>query len=107
MKLINSRWWGKPVGIVDDPEFFSLEKHEAGALLKSFDWVEFRMRLGPNVAYDRIHSAGFFQVDTQLPFSLNLKQLEGTISTDSLEAVSAIDNPFRVRGEQLASQQQL
>ena len=99
----NTRWWGNPVGIVDDPAFFALGHEERAALLNPFDWVEFKAGLGPGAPLDPACRAGFFQVDTQLPFSINLKALDATPSTESMEIAFAADEPFDVTADDLAS----
>ncbi len=78
----NTRWWGKPVGIVDDTEFFFLDEDLIRAQLDPYDWVEFKSVLDAVTPLKKITRAGFFQVDTQLPFSLNLKSLDETPSTN-------------------------
>ena len=93
----NTRWWGKPVGIVTEPGFFAAPEQEQRRLLEPFAWVEFRMPLEhPPVDLVTLHGAGFFQVDTQINYRLNLTKLDLPSSLDSLTAEFADEAPFEI-----------
>ncbi|MEJ8568228.1 hypothetical protein [Elongatibacter sediminis] len=93
----NSRWWGSPVGIVTNPGFFALPADEQRDRLAAFEWVEFRMPLEQSpVDLPSIHAAGFYQVDTQINYRLNLGRLPAPESLASLSVEFADQTPFTV-----------
>lgn len=93
----NTRWWGKPVGIVTESPFFEASRQEQKRLLAPFDWVEFRMALEHSpVDVGVLHRAGFFQVDTQINYRLNLTKLDAPASLDALTVEFADEAPFEI-----------
>jgi hypothetical protein len=59
----NTRWWGKTIGIVQDPAFFSLDATVQNKLLKPYAWAEFYARLDQAPPRQKLAAAGFFQTD--------------------------------------------
>ena len=98
----NTRWWGGPVGIVDDPAFFNLPAAERQSQLDAFEWVEYRQPLDASPPLNALLDAGFFQADTQIAFLLNLGKLDESPSTAALEVRSASAHPFTVSAADLA-----
>lgn len=98
----NTEWWGSPIGIVQDSQFFKLPAPEQHNLLAPFEWAEFKMPLeqGP-VDYLAIHRAGFFQVDTQINYRLNLANLKWPDSLNDLSAEFADQVPFEIRADDI------
>jgi hypothetical protein len=70
---INTRWWGAPVGIVDDPAFFALARAEREQALAPYRWVEFKSGFAGAPPLSAIARAGFFLADTQIAFRIALK----------------------------------
>jgi hypothetical protein len=79
----NSEWWGGRVGIVEGLEWEGREQ---------FDWVELRAELA-TAPLEKIAKAGFFQVDTQLPFRIALNRVPETPSLAALQIERA---PFEI-----------
>jgi hypothetical protein len=85
----NSRWWGTPVGIVTDAQFFELPLEDQTKLLSKFDWVEYRMasieeHLGPSLV-----RSGFYCADVQIHFRVKLSRIEGSQCFSSLNVYQA------------------
>lgn len=97
----NSRWWGKPVGIVSDAAFFALAPGEQIARLNEYAWVEYA---GPfdAVAPHTLVRAGFAQTDTQISFKLDLRRLPSIPGGDELTVEFASETPFMVDARELA-----
>jgi hypothetical protein len=70
---INTRWWGAPVGFVDDAAFFALPESEREQLLAPYRWVEFKSGFASAPPLAAIARAGFFLADTQIAFRIALK----------------------------------
>jgi hypothetical protein len=99
----NTRWWGAPVGVVHDPEFFSLDSATQQRLLEPYAWAEFYSLLDQAPPPRLLATAGFFQTDTQIQFLLNLSKVETTPSMDRLEYHFADQNNFDIEAEALAT----
>jgi len=98
----NSAWWGKPVGIVDDPAFFSASDEEQRRALAPYAWAELRCPLETAPDPWTLARRGFAQADTQLRFRIPLKlSTEGSSSAASLPARFADAAPFDLRPEDL------
>jgi len=96
----NTRWWGKPVGIVTDYRFFSLSRAQQAEQLRPYDWAEFKMPLeDPAIDLKRIHRAGFFQVDTQVNYRLGLTRLPAPPSLADLDVEFADEIPFEITAD--------
>jgi hypothetical protein len=98
----NTRWWGRPVGIVDDAGFFEESEEARQTRLRDFDWVEFKAGLTESLDLKSIHDSGFFLSDVQLGFQLNLARIGETDSTRQLKVNSADQAAFDIRAESLA-----
>lgn len=85
----NSQWWGGRVGIVEDLDLEGRER---------FDWVELRAELA-TAPLEEIASAGFFQVDVQLPFRIALARVPETPSLTALQIERA---PFPIEPDDVA-----
>ena len=97
----NSAWWGKPVGIIDEVEFFSLSASKQATLLAEFAWVEFRTTL-ESANFAELHRSGFVQVDTQVRFKLGLTRLPDLPSANGLQITFADNDRFTVPADQIA-----
>jgi hypothetical protein len=98
----NGAWWGKRVGIVEDPAFFAQTETEQRAALAPYAWAEFRCPLEKAPDPWRLARGGFAQVDTQLRFRIALNRLPASSpSTQSLPVRSANEGPFVLRPEDL------
>jgi hypothetical protein len=71
----NTRWWGRPVGIVTDLSFFSLPQEERKAALAPFQWVEFKSTLRQALPLQTLMEAGFFLTDIQVEFRIALSRI--------------------------------
>ena len=78
----NTRWWGAPAGIVDDPAFFALRDPERQQALAPFEWVEFKSAFAGAPSLSSLAGAGFILADTQLAFRIALKQGGGSCGDD-------------------------
>lgn len=93
----NTQWWGKPVGVIDHLDWFSLPLQERNRQLNGFAWVEFSTRLAESrQALKELHTAGFIQVDTQVDFKLNLKKVPDSVGLQELDVHFANEKPFEV-----------
>ena len=92
----NTRWWGSPVGVVSDPGFFALAIEQQQSLLEPYVWAEFYSPLEECPPVKELANSGFFQIDTQIQFMLNLRKVEPTISTDQLICRFADQNHFSI-----------
>jgi hypothetical protein len=100
----NTEWWGSPVGIVDDPQFFDLPQPERERLLSPYAWVEFRAPLKEGGSlHETIGRAGFFFTDVQIPLQVNLDAVADARSIEGLAAYSADERPFDVAADQMAA----
>jgi hypothetical protein len=91
----HSRWWGEPVGVIDDLAFLTLSADERERLLGGFAWVELRTSL--DAADPRaLARSGFVQIDTQIPFKIRINRVTGGPSMDELTAERASEHPFVV-----------
>jgi hypothetical protein len=97
----NSAWWGRPVGIVRDEQWFDLPPAQRQAELAHYAWVEFK---SPQPAHDpsRYTSAGFRLTDTQISFRIALDRIEETPSTLKLDCVAASTRPFQLDAASMA-----
>jgi len=98
----NTSWWGKPVGFVHDPAFFSLDAAMQKSLLEPYIWAEFYSQLDQAPPLQDLATAGFIQTDTQIQFLLNLSKVEATASTDRLDFHFADQKNFNIKVEELA-----
>lgn len=97
----NTKWWGAPVGILDNPAFFDLDsalQHEACA---PFEWVEYSSQLDAVPAPEKLGRAGFFYVDSHINFRINLPRVGATQSTDKLVAVDAEEAKFEISSSEI------
>ena len=70
---VNTRWWGAPAGIVDDPGFFALPEDERVRALAPYRWVEFKSAFAGAPPLAAMARAGFFLADVQIAFRIALK----------------------------------
>src|ERR1041384_391591 len=92
----NTRWWGEPVGDVQDPSLFTLDASQAQAALQPFSWVEFKTPLEKSPAPLLLQKLGFFLADVQVPFRIALKSLPDSPSLAQLQCNSAKEMPFSI-----------
>jgi hypothetical protein len=95
----NSRWWGEPVGIVDQGVFFSLPPAERARALAPFRWVEFKSRFSDAPPLTVLRDAGFFLADTQVEFRIGLKATVVSACAENLAVHFANEAPFDFRAE--------
>lgn len=97
----HSRWWGQPVGVLDDLTFLTLPATERESQLRAFAWVELRAPLAKAGAR-ALAAAGFAQIDTQIPFRIGIGRVEGGPSLDTLDVTRASDEPFNLAADEVA-----
>jgi hypothetical protein len=96
----NTNWFGRPVGIIDRMEFFSLPITERQARLQDFAWVEFSARdLSPEHRHSLMET-GFFFADTQIHFRLALSRVPKANERGFLVEFSD-QNPFCIAPEEI------
>jgi hypothetical protein len=100
--VFNSQWWGERVGIVQDPDFFSLTAARQQELLRSYAWVEFVAPLA-GVAPAALTQAGFYQADTQIGFKVDMTRIPPLPDFTDLVVTSAADTPFTIAPDDLAA----
>ncbi|HBZ57426.1 MAG TPA: hypothetical protein DEO88_18650 [Syntrophobacteraceae bacterium] len=98
----NSRFWGKPVGLVEDARFFNLSGQERQDLLQPYDWAEFRASVADAPDPRKLADSGFGWVDTQLHFRIALFQQSLKTCGEALEVHSAADQCFTLSSDELA-----
>ena len=91
---INTRWWGEPVGRVDDPGFFALDPAERAAALEPFAWAEFRSPLDSSPDPWALAATGFAFCDVQVNFKLRLRPVPEGASAAALEVTAADQQRF-------------
>ena len=94
---INTAWYGDRVGVVTNPEFFSLDTASQATELAPYAWVEFS---APSDSAPQVFSllrAGFAAVDVQVNFRIALGRVASTPSLEPLDVCFADANPFSVR----------
>lgn len=104
----NTRWWGAPVGIVEDAAFFALPDGERERALAPYCWVEFKSGFADAPPLSAMARAGFFLADTQIGFRIALKApkvpSEGSSGCAEGLTVRFADEPdFRYGEEDLAA----
>lgn len=98
----NSRWWGRPVGIIDDTAFFKLTQPEQETALSEFAWAEFKARADdPTLNHQAMAAAGFFHADTQINYRLGLPCAMKPDSLASLQVEFADETPFFVAADDI------
>jgi hypothetical protein len=97
----NTRWWGAPVGIVDDGAFFALPPEKRKLALAPYRWAEFRSNLKSAPPFSAMHNAGFLLADTQLQFRIGLKS-GSEPCREELEVRFASETPFELEDRELA-----
>lgn len=96
----NTEWWGENVGIVSDQAFFELAASERIAALEKFAWVEFVASVSPRLR-QALAKAGFFYVDTQIRFRLDMRTINLTQCGQELQVKSAAEWPFEIHAGDL------
>ena len=96
----NTEWWGEDVGIVRDPAFFKLDASMRISALRKFAWVEFVDRVSPDLR-QALMKAGFFHVDTQIRFRLDMRNVPVTQGGQELHVESAAESPFEIHAAEV------
>lgn len=96
----NTEWWGEDVGIVTDPAFFVLAAPQRIAALRKFAWVEFVNSVSLSLR-QALTGAGFFYVDTQVRFRLDMRNIQVTECGKELQVESAAESSFEVHATDL------
>lgn len=100
----NSQWLNYEVGFLADPEgFFSLSKVEQQKALSSYQWVELRTSKMSSSAMRKLYFSGFWYVDTQVNFTLDLRNISNRIIPDTLRFERASEYPFIIQKEDICS----
>ncbi len=101
--VFNTRWWGDAVGVVTNPEFFTLALTDRSELLKPYAWVELSLGLSESLRHARaIFETGFIQVDTQVMFRINIRKIPDSKSLAGLQAQFADEDPFSMESGMVA-----
>ncbi|MDT8066596.1 MAG: hypothetical protein ROO76_00365 [Terriglobia bacterium] len=96
----NSEWWGEDVGIVSDPAFFELAAPERMAAQQKFAWLEFVDTVSPPLR-QALTRAGFFYIDTQIRFRLDMRNISLTPCGQELQVETAAESPFAIHAAEL------
>ncbi len=97
----NTRWWGKPVGIITDPAWFSGGDAERRETLAPFAWVEFKAPLADAPSAFALCAAGFGQTDVQMGFRIALAQIAEPPSIAGYACRSAAEESFTISPDEL------
>jgi hypothetical protein len=97
----NSKWCGRPVGIVNNPAFFKEPAAKQKQLLSGYDWVEFKSLWDQSPAPELLLRSGFYYADTQIGFRIALQKVIATPSMEGLDIRCAQKHPFQIRPEDL------
>jgi hypothetical protein len=89
------------VGIVQDPDFFSLTLARQMELLRDFAWVEFVAPLD-KVSPHLLTRTGFFQADTQVGFKVDMTRIPPLPGFTDIQIASAAEEPFTIAPDDLA-----
>jgi hypothetical protein len=95
----NTKWWGAPVGILDDAAFFDFDSRLQDEACSVYDWVEYSAQLDNAPAPEKLGRAGFFSVDSHINFRINLSKVGSTQSADRLVAVDAREANFEISSD--------
>ena len=98
----NTEWWGEEVGVVTDSEFFRQSSAEQRAALQQFAWVEFVQTVSKVPDRRVLAGAGFFNIDTQVRFRLDLTHIEPSACAKSLQVEIASQSPFGIQDGDLS-----
>jgi hypothetical protein len=100
---LNTRWWGDAVGVVTNPDFFTLAPAGRSELLKPYAWVELSLGLSDSLQHARaIFETGFAQVDTQVTFRISIRRVPDSESLAALQTQFADESSFSMDGKMVA-----
>jgi len=97
----NSQWWGGPVGIIHDKDFFQQGMAECQRLLQPFDWVEFKASRGDVAIESAVALCGFQFVDLQVLYKAGLDKSATSQREVPLEMVNATVHEFDLHPSEL------
>jgi hypothetical protein len=95
----NSAWWGRPVALVTDPQWFGQDEDLRRESLAPYAWAEFKAPLASAPPALELGRAGFVLVDAQINFRIGLALIASSTSLDDFECHSASLEPFAIRPE--------
>lgn len=98
----SSQWFGSPVGIVREADFFALPAAERMAALKKYSWVEYRAPSVEGAVLATLREDGFLQSDVQIHFRLRLEEPTPSPSLETLSVVRADQQPFSIAPGEMA-----
>jgi hypothetical protein len=99
----NTEWLDCKSGFIKDLEFFSLQQNERDRLLAEYQWVELRTSQNITSNLSAIHASGFKYVDTQIPFTLNLRNIPPYANTRDLMVERASKVNFKIDQKEIYS----
>ena len=99
----NTKWWGRPAGIIDDTGFFSLPAPARRQALEPFQWAEFKSQLKSAPSPIVLQRADFFLADTQQEYRIALKAEMAGQGSRALQVIFADELPFEVHVGDFAS----
>jgi len=97
----NTAWWGKPVGIISEAEWFLQDEATRSAQLAPYAWVEFKAPLRNSITAHALHRAGFFWADVQINFRLALQKVPDSPSLAAYHCASAAEKRFHIQEGQM------
>ncbi len=97
----NSKWWGKPVGLITDPAWFDGSEAVRSESLKQFAWVEFKAPLSSAPSAFKLCAAGFALTDVQMGFRIALDSVPESVSVADYDCRSASEEPFTVSADEV------
>jgi len=99
----NSKWLGYNCGFMNDLSLFSLSPTEQDKILNEYQWIELRTTDFSAEKLRDLHTRGFWQVDTQVKFSLDLTKLPQKIDAEGFELYRASEKPFMIEQQDIWS----
>ncbi len=97
----NSRWWGKPVGIITDAAWFAGSEVARNESLAPFAWVEFKAALATAPSAFLLRAAGFALIDVQMGFRIALSTVPESPSVADYDCRSAAEEPFTISADEV------
>jgi hypothetical protein len=98
----NTRWWGRPVAIVRQAEWFDGDAQSRSAQLAPYAWAEYKSPLVNGLSLQRLATAGFVLSEMQMAFRIGLDRVQETPSTRLLDCRSASERPFELSTQAVA-----
>lgn len=99
----NTKWLRCECGIISGLDFFLLNQAEQKKLLANYQFVELRTSENPIKYLAAIYKCGFWCVDTQIRFELDLRQIPIDMTAQQLQFERASESFFQITSHDIYS----